>query len=219
MKILLVEDQFLFREALRKLLAGAGFTVAGEAADGRDALALLPALKPALVILDLELPIVDGFSVIEGIRAGGWQPKIMVLSSFCDDYTVLRLEKLQVDAFVDKNRSASQTVVEACRTVAQGRKFFSPTFTQVRLGQRQNTMSFDKILSDREQEVLALIGELRTDDEIAQRLGIHPRTAETHRFHIMKKLNLATRADLQKYARDHGFIQSAVRGIPGSGLR
>lgn len=220
MRILIVEDQAIFREILRNLCArDLGQEVLGEASDGEKALELSRALAPDLVLLDLELPVRDGFSVIAALRTHKPSPRILVLSSHCDDFTVLRIEQYGVDGFVDKNTSTAAGLGEAFAAIERGGRYFSPTFQRVRAARRRDSGSFDKLLSEREQGVLALIGELRDDAEIGRILGIRERTVETHRFNIMRKLGLDSRLSLERFARDHGFTRSAVKGRPGSGLR
>lgn len=220
MRILLIEDQAIFREILRNLCSRElGHEVVGEAPDGQTALELVRALSPELVLLDLQLPIADGFSVIANLRARGPHPKILVLSSHCDDFTVLRIEQFGIEGFVDKNTSTAAGLGAALAAVEAGGRYFSPTFQSVRAARRRDTESFDKLLSAREQGVLALIGELRSDAEIGRKLGIRERTVETHRFNIMRKLGIESRLALERYAREHGFTQSVVKPPPGSGLR
>ncbi|HEY3757230.1 MAG TPA: response regulator transcription factor [Opitutaceae bacterium] len=220
MRIVIVEDQAIFREMLRNMcVTKFGHEVLGEAPDGREAVRLADELSPELMLLDLELPVMDGFAVIVELKAKAGCPKLLVFSSYCDEFTVLRLEQLGVEGFVDKNTSTASALESAFAAIERGGRFFSATFQQVRTARRANSASFDKLLSEREQRVLALIGELLSDEKIGARLGISDRTAETHRFNIMRKLGINTRLDLERYARDHGFTQSVVKPPPGSGLR
>ena len=203
----------MFREVLRKVcVQELRHEVVGEAGDGRRAVALVLEQSPDLVLLDLHLPNLDGFGVVEALRQAAPQVRILVLSSHCDDYTVFRAEHAQIQGFVDKNTSAVATLKRAITAVSEGRVYFSEAFNQIKAARQRDPLSFDKLLTDRERAVLALIGEPLTDREIAGRLRITRETAEKHRFNLLKKLGLQTTAELIRYAADHGFTLSAPRG-------
>lgn len=217
MKILIVEDHLMFREVLRKVCAkDPRHEVVGEAADGQSAVELAIKTLPDLVLLDLHLPNLDGFGVVEALKQAMPLVKILVLSSHCDDYTVYRAERARVQGFVDKNTNTVAILKTAISTVAQGKTFFSESFQRIKAARHSDTQSFDKLLTDRERAVLTLIGEPLNDPEIAQRLGISTETVEKHRFNILRKLGLQTTAELGRYARDHGFTLSAPPGASGA---
>jgi len=217
-RIVIVEDHEMFREVLRKVCArDLRHEVVGEAADGRGAVQLVFQAAPDLVLLDLHLPKLDGFGVVEAIRRAAPEIKILVLSSHCDDYTVFRAERARVNGFVDKNTNTVAVLKKAITEVGAGRTFFSPEFLRLKEARHDNPASFDKLLTDRERSVLALIGEPFQDWEIAIRLGLAETTVEKHRFNILRKLGLSTTVELVRYARDHGFTLAALRR-DGGGL-
>lgn len=217
MKILIVEDHLMFREVLRKVCAkDLRHEVVGEAGDGKTAVELAIKTFPDLVLLDLHLPNLDGFGVVEALKQAMPLVKILVLSSHCDDYTVFRAERARVQGFVDKNTNTVAILKSAIGAVAQGKTFFSESFQRIKAARHSDTHSFDKLLTDRERAVLTLIGEPQNDAEIAQRLGISTETVEKHRFNILRKLSLQTTAELGRYAREHGFTLSAPPGAPGA---
>jgi two-component system response regulator NreC len=217
MKIVIVEDHLMFREVLRKVCTrDLRHQVIGEAADGVIAVELVGRLIPDLVLLDLHLPRLDGFGVVEALKEAVPLLRVLVLSSHCDEYTVYRAEKARVHGFVDKNTNTVAVLKEAITAVAAGKTYFSDTFQRIKEKRQRNSASFDKILTDRERGILSLLGEPLTDAEVATRLGISIETAQKHRFNILRKLGLHTTPELMRYARKHGFTLSAPQGGPGA---
>ena len=211
-RIVIVEDHQMFREVLRKVCTRElRHKVVGEAADGRSAVQLVLETTPDLVLLDLHLPNLDGFGVVAALQQAVPGIRILVLSSHCDDYTVFRAEKAHVHGFVDKNTNTVDILKKAIAAVSEGRTYFSAEFLRLKEKRHGNPYSFDKLLTDRERDVLALIGEPFHDREIAERLGLAEETVEKHRFNILRKLDLAGTAELIRYAQDHGFTLSAPR--------
>jgi len=217
-RIVIVEDHEMFREVLRKVCGRElRHEVVGEAADGQGAVRLVLETEPDLVLLDLHLPKLDGFGVVEAIRQASPEMKILVLSSHCDDYTVFRAEKARVNGFVDKNTNTVAILKKAITAVGEGRLFFSPEFQRIRFERQMNPYAFDKLLTRRERAILTLIGEPFQDWEIAMRLHLAEGTVGKHRFNILKKLDLKTTDELVRYARAHGFTLAAPRW-DGDGL-
>ena len=207
----------MFREVLRKVCAQElRHEVVGEAGDGRSAVLLVLEMKPDLVLLDLHLPNLDGFAVVDALQLAMPRVRILVLSSHCDDYSVFRAEKARVHGFVDKNTNTVAVLKEAITAVGEGGRFFSATFRRIKAARHRDTHSFDKLLTDRERTVLALIGEPLNDPEIAARLGLSEETVEKHRSNIRHKLDLHGAAELVRYAQDHGFTLSGPRRGDGA---
>jgi len=205
-RIVIVEDHQMFREVLRKVCTRElRHRVVGEAADGRGAVQLVLATKPDLVLLDLHLPNLDGFGVVAALQQAVPDIKILVLSSHCDDFTVYRTEKAHLQGFVDKNTNTVTILKQAITAVGEGRRFFSAEFLRLKEARRDNPLAFDKLLTDRERELLTLIGEPLHDQEIASRLGLAGETVEKHRYNIIRKLGLQSTAELVRYAQEHGF--------------
>ncbi len=207
----------MFREVLRKVCAEElRHEIVGEAGDGRTAVGLALTTSPDLVLLDLHLPNLDGFGVVEALRKIAPEIRILVLSSHCDEYTVYRVEQARVLGFVDKNTNTVATLKEAITTVCAGRAYFSETFKRVKATRIKDAKSFDKMLSGRELDVLALVGASHADGEIARRLELSIATVEKHRFNILRKLELHSTGDLVRYARDHGLTLSPSPGDVGA---
>lgn len=209
-RIAIVEDHLMFREVLRKVCAeDLGHEVVAEAADGVSAVDLIGKALPDLVLLDLHLPALDGFGVIESVRAISKDIKILVLSSHCDLYTVYRAERARVQGFVDKNTNTVATLKSAIAAVGEGRVWYSEAFQREKAARRRDPQAFDKLLTDRERAVLALIGAPMTDLEIAERLRIAVETVAKHRFNVLRKLGIESTAELARFARDNGFTLTA----------
>lgn len=213
-RIAIVEDHLMFREVLRKVCAeDLRHEVVGEADDGRRAIEMVAQAKPDLVLLDLHLPNLDGFGVVEEIRKAAPAVRVLVLSSHCDEYTVFRAERARVQGFVDKNTNTVATLKLAITAVAEGRVWFSDAFKRAKAARHNDPNSFDKLLSDRERDVLTLIGAPLNDGAIAERLKISVETVEKHRFNILRKLGLSSREELVRYAHEHGFtLSTSIRG-------
>lgn len=207
-RIVIVEDHLMFRDVIRKTCAmRAGHEVVGETESGMKAVEMILDLKPDAVILDLSLPDMDGFNVVDQIAKKLPSLKILVVSSHCDDYTLFRVEKSGVHGFVDKNSNTVETLLEALAALEAGRIYYSSTFMAAKRARRANPTSFTKILSDRERAVLSLIGQGLTDEEIGERLNVSHRTAQTHRSRILRKLDIKGTPKLIAFAIEQGFTK------------
>lgn len=214
-RLVLIEDHALFLDTLQRFCAeDLGHEIAGTARDGRTGVELILRLQPDLVLLDLELPELDGFGVVEAIRHALPRVRIVILSSHCDAYTVYRAERARVQGFVDKTGSTTEALAHALRLVLDGRVWFSEAFLTAKAARHADAAAFDKVLSEREREVLGLLGQPMRDDEVAMRLGLSPQTVEKHRFNILGKLGLPTTTDLVRYAQAHGFTLITPPGPP-----
>ena len=210
LRIVLVEDHVMFREVLRKVCVDdLKHEVVGEAGDGALAVKVVEATKPDLVLLDLHLPRLDGYGVVEAIRKVNRFIRVLVLSSHCDEYTVYQAERVRVQGFVDKNTNSVAALKTAIAELAEGRVWYSPAFQRIKAARLRDQHSFDKLLTHRERAILALIGQPLTDAEIGERLHIAVPTVEKHRHNILNKLDLESRAELIRYAREHGFTLTA----------
>lgn len=206
MRIALVEDILMFREAIAKACElEFGHTVVAETDSGAQAIRAVLRLRPEVLILDLSLPDMNGFAVVERLRASGCPTRVLVLSAYSDDYTIYRVERANVHGFVDKRGDVIAVLGEALRALADGMSYFSPAFEKARRALHANPHSFDKVLSESEQRILCLIGEGLADEEIGGILRISPRTVQTHRHNILRKLRIAGTPKLIAFAMRHGF--------------
>jgi DNA-binding NarL/FixJ family response regulator len=208
LRIVIVEDHLMFREIMRKVCVEEfGHDVVGEAEDGSSALSVILSTAPDLVLLDLSLPCLDGFSVIECLRIAGSKARIVVITSAREPYILYRIDRASIDGFVDKSTNSLKHLRDAITAVGSGRRYFSTAFTRAREARLANPASFDKVLSDRERTALGLIGLSLTDREIAEQLKIAPKTASSFRSKIMLKLNVPSTPKLIRFAIENGFTR------------
>ena len=216
--VLLAEDHMIVREGLRRLLeAESDIEVVGEAANGRQAVAMARKLRPAVVIMDIAMPLLNGLEATRQIRQAVPDVKVLILSAHSDDAYVERVTALGATGYLIKQTSA-HFLSEAIREVQKGNTFFSPSIAK-RLC-HQNQKSLDRKgrlkakvvrLSPREREVLQLIAEGEANKQVAAELGISIKTVEKHRDHLMRKLDIHDTAGLTRYAIEAGIIESSVQ--------
>jgi DNA-binding NarL/FixJ family response regulator len=211
MNILIADDHVGFRAILESACSEVlGDVTITSVAEGATAVRLCQRQTFALILVALQLPDMDGFTVAEIAISHLPHAAIVALSSGCTDFTAYRAEKRRVRGFIDKRGATIPVLREAVAKVAANGVYFSPVFLQLNLARKRDSMSFDKILSDREMEVLSLIAMPLNDREIAAALGISPQTAEKHRFNLLRKLSLANTTELSRFARDRGIVHQSV---------
>ena len=216
-KIVIVEDHLMMRDVIKKVCSTEfGYSVVGETDSGVQAVELILKHRPDAVILDLSLPDMDGFNVADRVLKVIPSLRILMLSSHCDDYTLFRVEKSGVHGFIDKNSNTLDILRDALKAIAEGRIYFSQAFQAARMARRSDPRSFVKVLSDWERAILSLIGQGLSDEEIGERLNLSPRTVQTHRSNILRKLDLKGTPKLIAFAVEHGFtqVQSKHGSIP-----
>lgn len=174
--------------------------------------------KPDIVILDLELPDADGFELVEKIREVSPETRILILSAHTESYVLHKLKAARVFGFVDKNEQSPNTLVEALRSVAEGRQFMSKSVEKAFEQLSANPNSFHKLLSEREQDLLRLFGQGLTDQAIAEQVGLKELTVRNHRRNIMSRLGIHSTPELIRYALEHGFsrVRQSGRRAEGS---
>jgi two-component system, NarL family, response regulator NreC len=209
--IVLADDHALVREGLRTVLAGEGdWFMVGEAADGLAAVALVEQLQPNVLIVDLMLPALSGLEVIRQVRKRVPRTQIVALSMHASESYVLAALRNGAAAYVLKEASSTE-IVQAVREVLAGRRYLSPPLSQYALDayiEKAKGAPLDpyETLTTREREVLHLVAQGTTTPAIAARLGLSPRTVETHRTNLMRKLGLRSQTDLIRYALQRGLI-------------
>ncbi len=215
MKIAIVEDERLFRDVLRNACTkDLGHDVVGEAGTGREALVVVPATFPDLLILDIHLPDMDGFEVLRTVRRKRALIRTLVISSYFNEFTLCRTERAGVQGFIDKSTNTVEELSLAIAAIEGGSTYFPRPFTEARRAHGRNPIAFDKVLTDREQTILSLVGEPLSDAEIAAQLTLSPETVEKHRFNIMRKLGLSSRAESARFARRCGLTQPPAAHRP-----
>jgi two-component system nitrate/nitrite response regulator NarL len=208
-KVLVVDDHPVVRKGLQTCLAREDrLKVVGEASDGDEALRKTRALDPDIVLLDIDLPRMNGLMVTEQLRKERPQVKVLVVSVHTNREFIFRIIQSGAHGYISKV-APPEELVRAIETVCGGEAFFSPEIARAALNQFVITGGKQEPfvqLTTREREVLALIAEGRSNKEVANRLGIGVRTIETHRERIMRKLKIHTIAGLTRFAIQNGII-------------
>jgi DNA-binding NarL/FixJ family response regulator len=204
-RIVIVDDHPLFRKGLEELIHSDGsFAVCGEAGNATEAMEVIRKLNPDLAIVDLSLPGANGIELIKNIRAEFSKLPILVLSMHDESLYALRALRAGAEGYVMKHE-AMANVVQAIREVFNGRPYLSPAMAAqviTKFAHRESEGEPDAVerLSDRELEILELIGKGREVREIANRLHLSPKTVETHRAHIKEKLQLKNAREVVRFA-------------------
>jgi DNA-binding NarL/FixJ family response regulator len=216
--VLLVEDHWIVREGLHKLLElEDDLEVVGEAQDGRQAVAMVKKLRPAVVVMDIAMSLLNGLEAVRQILKIVPGTKILILSAHTDSAYVKNASDFGAAGFLLKHTSI-HVLSKGIREVNKGNTFFCPFFAK--LFPKHERKSLDQIgqpklrndcLKSREVEVLQLIAEGEASKQIAAELGIGTKTVERHREHLMKKLNIHGIAGLTRYAIGAGIIESSVQ--------
>jgi DNA-binding NarL/FixJ family response regulator len=210
-RIVLADDHHVVRQALRTLLeTEAGFQVVGETADGLKVVDLVSREEPDVLIVDLMMPGLGGMEVTRQVTRRRLRTKVLILSMHMNEAHVAEALRSGALGYVSKDATASD-LVSAIRQVASGGRYLSPPFSEIaidsfRLLIDQAELDPYERLTAREREVLHLAAEGLGNIELGQRLGISPRTAETHRARVMRKLGLKRLADLVRYAVRRGLL-------------
>lgn len=211
-RILLAEDHKLLREGLKSILASEKeFQLVGEARDGQEAIRLTRDVKPDLVLLDLTMPRLDGFSVLRAIRSECQGTRVLVLTVHESDQYVHEAFRAGADGYCLKDSSRDELLM-AMRSTLEGKMYISPGVAKSVMsgyltGRKQiREKSSWEALTPREKEILKLIAESYQNKEIAQILNISVKTVEKHRGNLIEKLNLHSSTALTVYAIEHGLI-------------
>ncbi len=208
-RVLIVDDQPLVRSGLRMIVATREeFSVVGEATQGLEALEMVKQLNPDVVIIDIQMPVLDGVEATRRITALPNPPKVLVLTTFERDDYLHEALRAGASGFLLKN-SPPERLLDALMIVASGDSLVDPAMTRRlidAMGTRLPTNSAEalKVLTDREEEVLRLIAKGYSNAEIAEALFIGESTVKTHVSSILVKLNLRDRVQAVVFAYEHG---------------
>lgn len=218
-RILLVDDHPTFRQGLRWLLSqDGGFTVCAEAENSAMALTQLRETRPDVVVLDVSLPGMNGLELIKMIRAESPRTPILVLSMHDESVYALRALKAGAKGYITKTE-AMASIVAALHRVADGQLYVSPTFGEQLIFKAIRSVESGlgspvDVLSDRELEVLELLGKGLSTRDIAEALRLSPKTVETHRAHMKEKLHLGDSSRLVRFAVDWVASGDLARRAP-----
>ena len=216
--VLLAEDHQIVREGFRSLLKHErDIEVVGEAANGRQAVQLTRKLRPAVVVMDIAMPRLNGLEATRQIRKDFPDTKVLFLTAHSDDAYVDQVAVLGATGFLLKQTS-SENLATAIREVQKGNSFYSQSISKrVKDGSGKsvdregNFKKKNNRLSSREVEVLQLIAEGKPNKQVAAELGVSFKTVDKHRQHLMSKLDIHDVAGLTRYAIAEGIIESNVR--------
>jgi DNA-binding NarL/FixJ family response regulator/two-component sensor histidine kinase len=206
--VLLVDDHAMFREGVRDVLGKQrGITIVGEAEDGYQAIRMVEALSPDIVLMDIAMPALNGLDATRQIKRRFPNVDVIVLTAHESREQLAQTVRVGAAACIVK-RSAGTELLRAIQAVTQGQKYVSPAIAAMLLEDYQTRIDQDgeDILTEREREVLQLVAEGRTNQEIARRLVLSVKTVEGHRTNLMRKLGAHDRTDLVKYAIRMGMI-------------
>ncbi len=206
-RILLADDHAIVRQGLRLLLQREGFEVVGEAVNGQEAVRLATESCPDVAVLDYGMPLLNGVDAAREILQACPLAKVILLTMHADDRYVLEAVRLGVKGYVVKTQ-ASTDLVRAIQEVLRGMMYLSPRVsrTLVQAYLAKSELPPDP-LTPREREVLQLVAEGKTTREVAGALGISVKTAESHRTHILRKLDTPNIAGIVRYAIRQGLVK------------
>ena len=211
-RILLADDHAILRRGLKALLEReADVEVVGEAADGRQTLQQVEALRPVVVVLDITMPNLNGIEAARQIQAKGWGTAIIILSMHSDEGYVLRALRAGAKGYLLKDTVEAE-LIRAIHAVAGGKAYFSPEVSKLLVEdyvqgmQQRGLEDSSDLLTPREREVLQLLAEGKSSKDIARLLDLSVYTVDTHKSNLMQKLSLHSMAELILYAVRKGII-------------
>ncbi|MHC1776184.1 MAG: response regulator [Lentimicrobium sp.] len=214
-KVLLVDDHTIVRDGIKALLTGQDdILIAGEASNGRDLLSLIKIISTDIILLDISLPDYSGIELCEIVRRENPGIYVLFLSMYNTEEYIFNAIKAGAQGYLPKNISQAELLL-AIRSVSQGTEYFSESISNIILksyikkakDKETENLHHENLLSKRELEILKLFAEGLPNPEIAGKLFISTRTVESHKNHIMQKLNLKSTVDLVKFAIKHQIIE------------
>ncbi|MBW1824675.1 MAG: response regulator transcription factor [Deltaproteobacteria bacterium] len=210
-KVVVADDHTILRQGIKALLDNQeGIEVVGEAKDGREAIKTIEELLPDVILMDIAMPGLNGLEATRRIKKKFPKVKVVVLTMHANEEYIFQILNAGADGYLVKE-TAFQDLISAINAVHKGEAFMSPSISKkvmtdyIQRAQGEEKVGFDT-LTTREREILQLVAEGNSNKKIAEALFISPKTVETHRAHIMDKLNIHDRAGLIKYAIRKGMI-------------
>ncbi|MBC5838691.1 response regulator [Flavobacterium muglaense] len=214
-KVVLADDHVFVRDGIKSLLENEkNIAVVAEATDGLEAMEIVASTKPDLLILDIRMPNMTGIEVVEKLRSQNNNVKIVMLSMHESEEYVLKSIKAGADGYLLKG-SSKEEFLKALHTVANGGKYFSGDISSILINQLTTAAVVDEpkrvlaeniVITKREKEILSLLLSGKGNKEIAEALEISKRTAEVHRFNLMKKLQVKNLIELANKATEYALI-------------
>ncbi len=208
-KILVVDDHAIVRDGLKRILVDTpDIVVSGEASNGQEVIKKVGNNDYDLILLDISLPGRDGLDVLKQLKCTNPKIPILILSMYPEEHYAVRSLRAGASGYLTK-QSSSDELVEAIRKVAQGRRYITPSLAEklaFELGVDARKLPHEK-LSDREYQVMCMIGSGQTVKEIAETLTLSVRTISTHRAHILRKMEMKNNAQLTYYAIKNALVE------------
>ena len=212
MRIVLGDDHTVVRQGLRKILEGHdNWNVVGEAADGREAVRIALEMEPHVTVLDIGMPLLSGIEATRQIIRRLPNAGVLILSMHSEEAFITQALQAGARAYLLKD-SADTELIRAVTAVAAGKSFFSPAVARVMLDDylrhlaKKGIVDRYEALSEREREIFQLVAEGHSNRDVADLLSISVATVETHRAHILQKLDVHSTAELVLYAARRGVI-------------
>jgi DNA-binding NarL/FixJ family response regulator len=207
-RVMVVDDHPMWRDAVERDLVAAGFEVVAVAANGKEALARCPAARPDVVVLDLQIPEPNGVEVTRAI-AGPDGPRVLILSASGEQADVLEAVKAGATGYLVKSASRAE-LLDAVRKVAEGEAVYTAGLAGLVLGEYRRMSAAPEaeerpVLTERETEVLRMVAKGLSSTQIAERLVISHRTVQNHTQNTLRKLQLHNRVELTRYAIEQGL--------------
>lgn len=212
-KIILTEDHQLLRDGIKALIVSDNIEIIGEASTGASLWKLMESTQPDIILMDISLPDISGIELTRTLSEQFPEVKVLILSMFTDESFINQAIKAGAKGYLHKNTTREEMLM-AIDTVFSGNEFYSDNISKIILksyidkAKKNGEENYNphEILSKREIEILKMFAEGFINKEIADRLFISIRTVESHKNHIMQKLNLKTQVELVKYAIRHNLI-------------
>lgn len=210
-RVAIADDHALVREGMRRMLSGSRqIDVIGEAANGAEAVELVTEKEPDVLLLDITMPVKDGIEATEEIVELKKNTKILILSMHADEQYALRTLRAGANGFISKGARLEE-LLKAITEVHNGERYLPEQMSEAlgehNLEDRIDEKSLIEQLSPREYQVMSYLAQGMTGREIADVLAISPKTVDTHRGHLLKKLRLRNNADLTRFAIQNGLVK------------
>jgi len=212
-RVLLADDHTILRAGLKMMLSvQPDIEIVGEASDGRQAIAEAQRVQPDVILMDITMPELNGIEATRQVKKLLPETRVLVLTMHENEEYLFQVLRAGASGYILKE-AADTELISAIRSVYAGRFYLSPPaqammvgdyMQRVRAGEEHDSYSG---LTEREREILKLVAEGYTNNQIGERLFISPKTVDTHRTHVMDKLNLHSRAELVKYAMRRGLLE------------
>ncbi len=207
-RVLIADDHAMVRQGLRELLdKSEDIEVVGEAADGMEAIAKAKQVKPDVVLMDIAMPHLNGLEATRRLLKEKLKTKVLALTTYDSEQYVRQIILAGASGYILKESSFDE-LVQAIRAASTDKAYFSPSIAKkiARTYVGKDALAGKAFLTPREREILCLIAEGKPNKEIAQALHLSPRTVQTHRDHLMKKIGAHDRTELVRYAIREGLI-------------